>query len=100
MQPQERAAMKTVTCFDQFAAAWLLCNGAVLVQVIPGKWFNYSFNDSAGEATRLLNEWRAGETLIQARDFTRAIKRIKTLTRDWPTMAGKKEVESGISVRT
>jgi hypothetical protein len=79
---------------DQYFAAWLLSNDVTLVTVVPGRWFHYIFDASEGEATRLLHQWRTGETLIQPKAFTQAIKRIKSLTRDWPG-ASMRKVEIG-----
>jgi hypothetical protein len=77
--------------YDQFAAAYALCIGVRLVNIIPGQWSRYLFDDTDGRASAALGQWRNG-ALIKGRDYANSLKQLKRMSRMTPEIAGTKGI--------
>ncbi|HEY7350293.1 MAG TPA: hypothetical protein VH599_18395 [Ktedonobacterales bacterium] len=68
---------KMLDFYDRWAAAYALATGVKLVKVLPGGWTAYTFDDSDGQASRALGEWRAGQALVQAKAYAEAFRQLR-----------------------
>jgi hypothetical protein len=62
---------------DIWAAAYALATAVKLVQVLPGEWSRYVFDDSFGKASRALGEWRTDRAYVSARALATAYRQLK-----------------------
>jgi hypothetical protein len=69
--------MKELAIFDRWAAAFALATGVPLLKVLDDGWQNYVFDDSDGQASRALGEWKDGQALVPARKLARAWRDLK-----------------------
>lgn len=70
---------KTLELYDKWAAAYALTTGVKLVKVLPGEWARYVFDDTGGQASRALGEWRQGKALVQAKAFAEAFRNLRRI---------------------
>ncbi len=68
--------------YDLYAAAYAIATGVNLLKVIPGQWATFVFDDSTGQASRALGEWRNGSGLVLARAYAQALKTLKRSMRN------------------
>jgi hypothetical protein len=69
--------MTTLEIYDIWAAAYALATGVKLVQVLPGEWARFIFDDSSGQASRALGEWRTDRAYVSARSLAIAYRQLK-----------------------
>jgi hypothetical protein len=70
---------RTLELYDRWAAAYALTTGVKLVKVLPGEWARYVFDDTGGQASRALGEWRQGTALVNARAYAQAIRNLRRI---------------------
>ena len=69
--------METLELFDIWAAAYAVASGAKLVKIVPGDWTRYVFDDSTGQASKALGEWRTDRAYVSARALAVAYRQLK-----------------------
>ena len=69
--------MSTLEIYDIWAASYALATGVKLVQVVPGEWTRYVFDDSSGKASKALGEWRTDRAYVSARALAIAYRQLK-----------------------
>jgi hypothetical protein len=69
--------MTTLELFDTWAAAYAVATGAKLIKILPGEWTRFVFDDSSGEASRALGEWRTDRAYVSARALAIAYRQLK-----------------------
>jgi hypothetical protein len=88
--------MTTLEIYDIWAAAYALATGGTLVQVLPGEWARFVFDDSSGQASRALGEWRTDRAYVSARALAIAYRQLKRSTYNHQpssgTMKGQQEL--------
>lgn len=72
--------MNTLELYDIWAASYALATGIKLLQVLPGEWTRFVFDDSSGQASRALGEWRADRAFVSARALAVAYRQLKRNT--------------------
>jgi hypothetical protein len=72
--------MSTLEIYDIWAASYALATGVKLVQVLPGEWTRFVFDDSFGQASRALGEWRTDRAYVSARALAVAYRQLKRQT--------------------
>jgi len=71
--------------YDLYAAAYAGATGVPLVKVsLESSWGSFVFDDSTGQASRALGEWRNGSGLVLARAYAQALKGLKRGMRNMP----------------
>ena len=76
--------MNELTVWDQWAASYCMTVGCNLVRVLEApdsQYLTYIFDDANGATTRALSEWRAGNSFVRTRDFIKAYKTIRQISR-------------------
>lgn len=71
--------MKSLDLYDRWAAAYALATGVKMIKIVPGQWVRYVFDDSDGEASRALGEWRGSMALVPAKQYASAFRQIRRL---------------------
>ena len=71
--------MRTLDIYDKWAAAYALRTGVRLLKIVPGQWVRFVFDDSDGEASRALGEWRSSTALVPARSYASAFRQLRRL---------------------
>jgi hypothetical protein len=84
--------MSTLEIYDIWTAAYALATGVRLVQVLPGQWTHYVFDDTSGQASRALGEWRTDRAYVSARALAIAYRQLKRQTYNSQPLPGTKEV--------
>jgi hypothetical protein len=69
--------MSTLEIYDIWAGAYALATGVKLVQVLSGEWTRFVFDDSSGQASRALGEWRTDRAYVSARALAIAYRQLK-----------------------
>ena len=69
--------MNTLELFDIWAAAYAVATGVKLVKVLPGEWTRFVFDDSSGQASKALGEWRTDRAYVSARALAIAYRQLK-----------------------
>src|SRR5262245_31060636 len=74
--------MRNRTIVNQAVAAFALATGAKMVGVYMKEdgYCTYEFSDENGEATRAAARWATNDTMIDAKEFTRAFAQIVAAT--------------------
>ena len=73
--------IKSLDLYDPWAAAYAISTGAQLVTILPGEFVRYVFDDSNGQASRALGEWRQGRAMVAAKVFASAYRHVRRLAR-------------------
>ena len=87
--------MKTLELFDRGAAAYAVAVGVPLLQVVPGDWQRFAFDDSEGCASAALQAWRDGTAQVNARAYWNAFKTLKKTTLTTTTSSRQTAQEHG-----
>jgi hypothetical protein len=69
--------VNTLEIYDIWAASYALATGVRLIQVLAGEWSRFVFDDSAGQASRALGEWRTNRAYVSARALAIAYRQLK-----------------------
>ncbi len=71
------APTRQVTSF--YAMAWLVVNGRLPCEAIPGTTVVLVFDDSDGQASALLRQWYHDPCPVDARDYVAAFSQVRDL---------------------
>lgn len=78
----EDEEQKTLQTWNVWACALATTRGVKLVRTIPGSpggWTGMELDDSTGEASRAIEDWRYGWATVNARDFVEAFRDIRRM---------------------
>jgi hypothetical protein len=84
--------VNTLEFYDIWAGAYAIATGVKLVQVLPGEWVRYVFDDSSGKASKALGEWRTDRAYVSARALAIAYRQLKRTSYNQQPSHGTKEV--------
>jgi hypothetical protein len=84
--------VNTLELFDTWAAAYAVATGVKLVKVLPGEWVRFVFDDSSGQASKALGEWRTDRAYVSARALAIAYRQLKRSSYNNQPPHGTKEV--------
>jgi hypothetical protein len=93
--------MTTLEIYDIWMASYALATGVKLLQVLPGEWVKYVFDDSEGQASKALGEWRTDRAFVSARALAIAYRQLKRNSFNHQpssgTMKGQQELGASIT---
>ena len=71
--------METVESYNAWAVAYAVTEGVRVVEAKPGRWVCFILDNTDTRAQQALDQWRQGDALVNAREFTEAYQEIQRL---------------------
>jgi hypothetical protein len=71
--------MGTLVTYNVWSVALALTRGVPIIRTIPGRWTAFELDDSTGQASQALDDWRHGRATVSARDFVEAYRDVQRM---------------------
>lgn len=78
-QKEDTPHMGTIVTYNVWSVALAVTRGVPIIRTIPGRWAAFELDNSNGQASQALEEYRTGQAKVSAREFIEAYRDVQRM---------------------